>query len=72
MTVRASAGRPQLFVDAVEDPVDEAARLLGAELLGDLKRFARLYAELDATTATGAKVAALRRYFAEVGAARVI
>jgi hypothetical protein len=31
-----------------------------------VERFARLYAELDATTATGAKVAALRRYFAEV------
>jgi DNA ligase-1 len=30
-----------------------------------MERFARLYAELDATTATGDKVAALRRYFAE-------
>jgi DNA ligase-1 len=30
-----------------------------------MQRFARLYAELDATTATGDKVAALRRYFAE-------
>ena len=29
-----------------------------------MKRFARLYAELDASTATGAKVDALRRYFA--------
>ncbi len=29
-----------------------------------MKRFARLYAELDATTATGAKVEALKRYFA--------
>jgi DNA ligase-1 len=30
-----------------------------------MERFARLYAELDATTATGDKVAALRRYFAD-------
>jgi DNA ligase-1 len=30
-----------------------------------MKRFARLFAELDATTATSAKVAALQRYFAE-------
>ncbi len=30
-----------------------------------MRRFARLYAELDAQTATNAKVAALRRYFAE-------
>ena len=30
-----------------------------------MERFARLYAELDATTSTGDKVAALRRYFAE-------
>ena len=29
-----------------------------------MKRFARLFAELDATTATGAKVDALKRYFA--------
>lgn len=31
---------------------------------GRMELFARLYAELDATTATGDKVAALRRYFA--------
>src|SRR5262245_20297901 len=30
--------RPELFVDAVEDSVDEAAGLVGAELLGDLER----------------------------------
>ncbi len=30
-----------------------------------MKRFARLFAELDASTATSAKVAALKRYFAE-------
>ena len=30
-----------------------------------MKRFARLYAELDETTATNAKIAALERYFAE-------
>jgi len=30
-----------------------------------MERFARLYAELDASTGTGDKVAALRRYFAE-------
>jgi DNA ligase 1 len=30
-----------------------------------VKRFSRLYAELDASTATSAKVAALKRYFAE-------
>ena len=30
-----------------------------------MKRFARLYAELDASTATSAKVDALRRYFAQ-------
>src|SRR5512134_3551675 len=29
-----------------------------------MERFARLYAELDATTATSAKVAAMVRYFA--------
>ena len=34
-----------------------------------MERFARLYAELDATTATGDKVAALRCYFAEAPAA---
>lgn len=34
-----------------------------------MKRFARLYAELDASTGTLAKVAALRRYFAEAPAA---
>ena len=33
-----------------------------------MRRFARLYAELDAQTATNAKVAALRRYFAEAPA----
>src|SRR6185369_14352967 len=32
------AGRPMLFVDAVEDAVDEAARFLRAELLGHLDR----------------------------------
>src|SRR6185369_1298063 len=32
------AGRPMLFVDAVEDAVDEAARFLRAEFLGDLDR----------------------------------
>ena len=31
-----------------------------------MKRFAALFAELDASTATSAKVAALRRYLAEV------
>src|SRR5690349_23491143 len=30
-----------------------------------MERFARLYAELDATTGTSDKVAALKRYFAE-------
>jgi DNA ligase-1 len=34
-----------------------------------MRRFARLYAELDAQTATNAKVAALRRYFADAPAA---
>jgi len=34
-----------------------------------MRRFARLYAELDAQTATTAKVAALKRYFAEAPAA---
>ena len=34
-----------------------------------MKRFAQLFAELDASTATGAKVDALRRYFAEVASA---
>jgi DNA ligase-1 len=34
-----------------------------------MRRFARLYAELDASTATTAKVEALRRYFAEAPAA---
>lgn len=34
-----------------------------------MKRFARLYAELDATTATSAKVDALKRYFAEAAPA---
>lgn len=34
-----------------------------------MERFARLYAELDATTATSEKVAALKRYFAEAPAA---
>jgi DNA ligase-1 len=34
-----------------------------------VKRFARLFAELDATTATGAKVKALRDYFAEAAPA---
>jgi DNA ligase-1 len=34
-----------------------------------MKRFARLYAELDASTATTAKVEALRRYFAEAAPA---
>jgi DNA ligase-1 len=34
-----------------------------------VERFARLYAELDATTATGDKVAALRSYFAEASPA---
>jgi DNA ligase-1 len=34
-----------------------------------VKRFARLYAELDASTATGAKVDALRRYLAEAAPA---
>lgn len=33
-----------------------------------MRRFARLFAELDATTATQAKVAALHRYFAEAPA----
>ncbi len=33
-----------------------------------MKRFARLFAELDATTATGAKVEALKRYFAAAAA----
>src|SRR5690348_14014226 len=35
-TSRRSGGRAQLLVDAVEDAVDEAARLPRAELLGDL------------------------------------
>jgi len=34
-----------------------------------MKRFAELYAELDATTATNAKVAALERYFTEAAPA---
>jgi DNA ligase-1 len=34
-----------------------------------MQRFARLYAELDASTATSDKVAALKRYFAEAPAA---
>jgi DNA ligase-1 len=34
-----------------------------------MRRFARLYTELDAQTATNAKVAALKRYFAEAPAA---
>lgn len=34
-----------------------------------MKRFARLYAELDASTATSAKVEALKRYFAEAAPA---
>ncbi len=34
-----------------------------------MQRFARLYAELDASTATTDKVAALRRYFSEAAAA---
>lgn len=34
-----------------------------------MKLFARLYAELDATTATGAKLAALERYYAQAPAA---
>jgi DNA ligase 1 len=34
-----------------------------------MKRFARLYAELDAQTGTAAKVAALKRYFAEAAPA---
>lgn len=34
-----------------------------------MERFARLYAELDATTSTQEKLAALRRYFAEAHAA---
>jgi DNA ligase-1 len=34
-----------------------------------MKRFARLYGELDATTATSAKLAALERYYAEAPAA---
>lgn len=34
-----------------------------------MKRFARLYAELDASTATSAKVDALKRYFAEAAPA---
>src|SRR5437899_12957222 len=33
-----SGRRAQLFVDPVEDAVDESARLLRAELLGDLDR----------------------------------
>ena len=32
-----------------------------------MKRFARLFAELDASTATSAKLAALQRYFAQAG-----
>jgi len=32
-----------------------------------VKRFARLFAELDASTATSAKLAALQRYFAQAG-----
>src|SRR5439155_20958642 len=31
-----SERRPEFFVDAIEQAVDEPARLLGAELLGDL------------------------------------
>ena len=42
-----------LDMPAAPDPVDTP-----------LKRFAELYAELDATTSTGAKVEALKRYFA--------
>lgn len=34
-----------------------------------MKAFARLYADLDASTATTAKVEALRRYFAQANAA---
>lgn len=34
-----------------------------------MKRFARLFAELDASTATGAKLAAMQRYFAEAAPA---
>ena len=34
-----------------------------------MKRFAQLYAELDASTATGAKVDALKRYFAQAHSA---
>jgi DNA ligase-1 len=34
-----------------------------------MKRFARLYGELDASTATGAKLAALERYYAQAPAA---
>ena len=34
-----------------------------------MQRFSRLYQELDATTATSAKVDALRRYFAQAPAA---
>ena len=34
-----------------------------------MKAFAQLYAELDASTATGAKVAALKRYFAQAAPA---
>ena len=34
-----------------------------------MKRFARLYSELDASTATGAKLAALERYYAQAPAA---
>src|SRR5262245_49773296 len=33
-----SGGGPQLAMDAIEDPVDEAPGLLGPELLGDLDR----------------------------------
>ena len=34
-----------------------------------MNRFAALYAELDASTSTGDKVAAMRRYFAHADAA---
>ena len=40
------------------------------KLLSPMRRFAQLFAELDATTATGAKVDALRRYFLEADAGR--
>src|SRR2546425_2767888 len=35
-TARGSGRGPQLFADAVQNAVDEAARLFGPELLGDL------------------------------------